>query len=116
MAAVASVSLPSTRRRALTLPLSSTTALRTTVPSFFPGSASAGYFAGTLYASRFSAPLEDKMIAESSPGSGAVGEVALELGLLSGLLITGAAVTVLEEAGGAAGALGSAGVWVVVVA
>src|ERR1700690_1039454 len=94
MAAVARVALPSTRRRPSTLPPASTTALRTTVPSVLPGSASTGYFGGMLYASRFSAPLEDRMTALSSAGSGVVEGIAsflASLDLLSGPLTDDAA-------------------------
>src|SRR5271157_687665 len=76
MAAVARVAFPSTSRRPSTLPVSSTTTLSTTVPSVPPRLASTGYGAGTLCASRFSAPLEERMIALFSHGSSALAEVA----------------------------------------
>src|SRR5208337_4399559 len=113
MAAVASTASPSTSRRPSTLPFSSTTSLRTTVPSVPPERASTGYFGGTLRASRFSAPLEERMIALFSPGSWASDEAAaaadflLSLGLLaSGLVTAGAAVA--PEVGGATAAPGIA--------
>src|ERR1700688_3684295 len=111
MAAVASVAFPSTSRRPSTLPVSSTTALRTTVPWDAPERAPTGYFGGTLWASRFSAPFEERMIALFSPGSGASEGVAaaasfllltsLSLALLaSGLVAIGAVEAVAAEAGG----------------
>src|SRR6267378_3748048 len=119
MAAVARVAFPSTSRRPSTLPVSSMTALRTTVPWAAPERASTGYFGGTLWASRFSAPLEERMIALFSPGSGASDGVAaaasflllagLSLALLaSGFVATGAVAAVAAEAGGATAAPGVA--------
>src|SRR5208282_5820422 len=108
---------PSTSRRPSTLPFSSTTALRTTVPSAPTERASAGYFGGTLRTSRFSAPLEERMIALLSPGSSALDEdeaavaasFLLSLGLLASTLIaTGAAAIVALEVGGATGAVAAA--------
>src|ERR1700686_664645 len=112
MAAVARVAFPSTSRRPSTLPVSSTTALRTTVPWDAPERAPTGYFGGTLWASRFSAPFEERMIALFSPGSGASDGVAaaasflpltsLSLALLaSGFVATGAVGAAAAEAGGA---------------
>src|SRR4030081_1794047 len=105
MAAVASVALPSTSRRPSTLPLSSTTALRTTVPWAAPERASTGYFGGTLWASRFSAPLEERIIALFSPGSWASDEVAAAASFLmsvgfvgSRLLATGTVAVAASEA------------------
>src|SRR5579859_4542710 len=69
MAALARAAFPSTRRTPSTLPFSSTTSLRTTVPCASPDLASTGYFGATLCASRFSAPLEERMTALFSPGS-----------------------------------------------
>src|SRR5450631_7157 len=108
MAAVASAAFPSTSRTLSTLPFSSTTSLRTTVPWASPEFSSTGYFGATLCASRFSAPLEERMITLFSRGNGASDEVAvaasflLSLGLLaSGLLTTGAAGIVVAEGSGA---------------
>src|ERR1035438_7645706 len=123
MAAVARVALPSTSRRPSTLPVSSTSALRTTVPCACPERASTGYFAGTLYASRFSAPWEERMIALLSPGSWVPDEVAaaasflLSVGLLaSGLVTTGAAAVVAPEVGGVTAVPGVAAGWTEAVA
>src|SRR6266478_2773514 len=110
MAAVARVAFPSTSRRPSTLPVSSMTALRTTVPWAAPERASTGYFGGTLWASRFSAPFEERMIALFSPGSGASDGVAAAVSFLlltslplasldSGFVATGAVATVAAEAG-----------------
>src|SRR6267378_4901474 len=112
MAAVARVAFPSTSRRPSTLPVSSTTALRTTVPWAAPERDSTGYFGGTLWASRFSAPLEERMIALFSPGSGASDGVAAAASFLllaglplawlaSGFVAAGAVAAVAAEAGGA---------------
>src|SRR5260370_42626120 len=93
MAAAARVALPPPRRRASTLPLASTAALRTTVP--WAERASTGYFGGTLWISRFSAPLEERMIALFSPGSGVPDGAAaaafffLSAGLSAGLFAHG---------------------------
>src|SRR2546430_17258267 len=113
MAAVARVAFPSTSRRPSTLPVSSTTALRTTVPWAAPETASTGYFGGTLWASRFSAPLEERMITLFSPGSGASDGVAaaasfllltsLSLALLAaGFVATEVVGAVAAEAGATA--------------
>ena len=65
-----------------------------------------GYFAGTLEASRFSAPWEERMIGLFSPGSWVPDELAaaasflLSLGLLASGLATGATALVAPEAGG----------------
>src|SRR6266481_3839374 len=106
MAAVARVAFPSTSRRPSTLPFSSTTALRTTVPWAAPERASVGYFGGTLWASRFSAPLEERMIALLSSGSLASGEGATGASFLlsadlvgSGLPATGTVAVVASEPG-----------------
>src|SRR6202047_953159 len=117
MAAAARVAFPSTSRRPSTLPFASTTALRTTVP--WAERASTGYFGGTLWTSRFSAPLEERMIALFSPDSGVSDGVAgaafflLSAGwslvlLASGLVATGAVGAVAAEAGGATAVLGVA--------
>src|SRR6267142_394155 len=117
MAAVARVAFPSTSRRPSTFPFASTTALRTTVPWAGPERAPTGYFAGTLWTSRFSAPFEERMIALFSPGSGVPDGVAaaasfllltsLSLALLaSGFVATDAVAAVAAEAGGATAAPG----------
>src|ERR1700724_2870474 len=127
MAAVARVAFPSTSRRPSTLPVSSTTALRTTVPWAAPERASTGYFGGILWASRFSAPFEERMIALFSPGSGASDGVAavasflllvgLSLVLLaSGFVATGAVGAWVAEAGSAPGVPGVAAGWTGVAA
>src|ERR1035438_1161706 len=123
MAAVARVAFPSTRRRPSTLPFSSTTALRTTVPSAPSERASTGYLGATLYASRFSAPLEERMIALFSPGRGGLDEVAetasflVSLELLVSDLPTAIAVAVMFlEAVGATALPGVADTWAGAVA
>src|SRR5208283_520377 len=87
------------------------TALRRTVPSAW---ASAGYFGGMLRSSRFSAPLEERMTAVSSPGNGAIEEVAaasffLSLGAISLCLpvsgLPAMAGVMFAGAGGAAAVL-----------
>src|ERR1035438_3784538 len=133
MAAVARVAFPSTRRRPSTLPFSSTTALRTPVPSAPSERASTGYFGAKLYASRFSAPLEERMIALFSPGRGVLDEVAatasflvslellslalLRLDLLVSDLARGVAVAVMfPEADGATALPGIGDTWAGAVA
>src|ERR1700676_1215809 len=117
MAAGASAAFPSTSRSPSTLPVSPTTAWRTTVPWAAPERASTGYFGGILWARRFSAPFEERMIALFSPGSGASDGAAaaasfllltsLSLALLaSGFVATDAVVAVAAEAGGATAAAG----------
>src|ERR1700681_535549 len=115
MAAAARVAFPSTSRRPSTLPFASTTALRTTVP--WTERASTGYFGGILWASRFSAPFEERMIALFSPGSGAAGGGAAAASFLlltswslallaSGFVATDAVGAVAAEAGAATAAPG----------
>src|SRR5579859_119289 len=107
MAALARAAFPSTRRTPSTLPFSSTTSLRTTVPCASPDLASTGYFGATLCASRFSAPLEERMTALFSPGSSLSDGLAVTsflstgavvCGLVTALLATGAGGTVLPGA------------------
>src|SRR6266853_318675 len=87
MAEFARAALPSTNRTLATLPFSSTTVFRTIVPCAPRDRASAGYFGGTLWISRFSAPLDERMIALLSSTTRASDETAgpsfLESAMLS---------------------------------
>src|SRR6266853_5311333 len=87
MAEFAKAALPSTNLTLATLPFSSTTVFRTIVPCAPRDRASAGYFGGTLWISRFSAPLDEMMIALLSSTARASDETAglsfLESAMLS---------------------------------
>src|SRR5258708_5805733 len=76
MAEFAKAALPSTNLTLATLPFSSTTVFRTIVPCAPRDRASAGYFGGTLWISRFSAPLDERMIALLSSTTRASDETA----------------------------------------
>src|ERR1039457_1988277 len=111
MAAVAKVGFPSTSRTSSTLPCSSTTSLRTMVPS--AASASTGYCGGTLCANPCSAPLDERMMTLLSPDSGGPAGVA-SVGpgcLASDLASTETGAFVVVESGGATAALEAAGSW-----
>ena len=86
MAAAAKAAFPSTRRRFATLPSSSTRACRTTVAS--TSATPVGYFGGIERSSRFSAPLDDRMMAAPAAGNGVLGDKTAAVAFLASFLLS----------------------------